>query len=661
MDRLVALHRTHLRPSQVVTTPIAPIIHAEIESPRPLRATDGSLRVTGWCFAEGSNTPPAVRLRVGTVIVPLKSQVDRSDVPRLFPDQAAAPHCGFVIECELPPGVYMAGFEAQAPDGAWHGFKTLSLMVGPRPLAVAVESPAGEGPLTARTPIEGWALHPDHPITELTLRYGHQDLPCDLGFPRADLSAQYPQSPHAGHAGFRTRTSLPAGVGPLRARARLGDGQLALARTSVQVAIPTDENHGPELDLHALRVGLPGYEQRIPPVADRTAIPLNLLFVLHGDFTANSTLQACALANELADAGHACVIAVPRDLETLRHQRAPRFRGCLHAEALEHGGAFANGRGPDVIHAWTTRERIRHAATAIQQRHGGRLCIHLEDNERELLAQAAGRSCAELCELSDLELAPLVSPDHSHPRHSEEFIGAADGFTVIVDRLREFVPDGKPCATVWPAADARYFFPRPRPDAFRALFDASADTTVIFYHGNTHAANAAEMRELYAAVSALNENGAPVILLRAGVDHVAFLPPDLAAKVRPHVLELGQILNHRHLPPLMALADMFVQPGMPDAFNDYRFPSKLPEFFAIGRPVILPRTNLGASLRHGEDAYVLDRADAAGIAAAVRALRSDAELRLRLANGATAFAGRRLSWRKSAATLANFYATLARS
>ena len=80
-----------------------------------------------------------------------------------------------------------------------------------------------------------------------------------------------------------------------------------------------------------------------------------------------------------------------------------------------------------------------------------------------------------------------------------------------------------------------------------------------------------------------------------------------------------------------------------------------------GRPVILPRSNLGESLRHGEDAYVLDRADATGIADAVRALRSDPELYRRLATGATAFAAKHLSWRRSAATLANFYATLARS
>jgi glycosyltransferase involved in cell wall biosynthesis len=108
----------------------------------------------------------------------------------------------------------------------------------------------------------------------------------------------------------------------------------------------------------------------------------------------------------------------------------------------------------------------------------------------------------------------------------------------------------------------------------------------------------------------------------------------------------------------MALADIFVQPGVPDAFNDYRLPSKLPEFFSIGRPVVLPRTNVGENVRHGVDAYVLERADAAGIARAVRELRADARLAARLAEGAVRFAAENFSWRRSAEALAKFYSDL---
>ena len=59
---------------------------------------------------------------------------------------------------------------------------------------------------------------------------------------------------------------------------------------------------------------------------------------------------------------------------------------------------------------------------------------------------------------------------------------------------------------------------------------------------------------------------------------------------------------------------MLVQPGRPDAFNDYRFPSKLPEFLASGRPVMLPRTNIGLHLEDGVEALLLGHGDADEIA-----------------------------------------------
>lgn len=633
----------------------------EIESPRPLRARAGDVQIVGWCLIPGEADAPPVRLVTDAGTLTCFSRQTRADVPRLYPGESAAHHCGFEITGWLPAGVHLARFDARSSDGVWRTFKTLTLAVERRPFVASIELPTGPDPITQRVHVEGWALDPLLETSEIDLRYGHQVLPCAPGSIRTDVPKLYPDSPHASRAGFRSRTILSAGHGALRVRAQFTDGTVALSRTALRIAIDEDENHPRTLRLDGRRIPLPGYERQTIPPVERTDTPLNLLFVLHGNFTANSTLQACALANELADAGHECVIAVPRDLETLRHQFSPRFRACLHDEAVSTGGGFSNGRGPDIVHAWTTRERIRIVTTEVLHRHGGRLCIQLEDNEQEILAHATGRPYSELTHLPETSLADLVSSELSHPIHGSAFLATADGVTVIVDRLRDFVPAGKPCATIWPAADARHFFPRPHPHEFRALLDVAPNTTVLFYHGNVHAANAAEMRELYAAVAMLNRDGEAVCLLRAGVDQVAFLDDKLAHAVSPHIVPLGQILNHRHLPPLMALADIFVQPGGSDAFNDYRFPSKLPEFFAIGRPVILPKSNLGEHLRHGEDAYVLDRTDAQAIAAAIRDLRANPSLADRLAKGAIAFSKRNLEWRRSAVMLANFYTSLTRS
>ncbi len=633
-------------------------LHHEIETPRPLYARHGRVTVTGWCLAEGHVQPPAVRLVTAAGTLAAGRGEKRADVSRLFPAEPAALECGFLIEGTLPPGVYLARFEARLPDGGWHVFRQYSLAVEAAPLAAEVDTPVRTGTISGRIKIGGWALHPAGSLQPLHLRYGHREVPARLGVARRDVSGLFPASPHAAAAGFISEDFLVAGRGPLRLKARLAGGSVAIVRTLIEINVPTDENHGPELNLAAPRIPLPGYGRREPGAPPpRAKHPLNILFVLYGDFSSNSALHVAGLANELAAAGHDCVVAVPRDEGTLRPHAAPAFRSMLHTEAVQAGVVFTDGRGPAVIHAWTTRENVRRVCTDVRARQGGRLVVHLEDNERQILALTLRRAAAELEALSDAELDRLVPPDLSHPRRSREFLAQADGITVITERLREFAPEGRPLHTIWPAADARYFYPRSHPAEFRRRLDVPPGTTVLFYHGNVHASNAAEVRELYAAVLQLNRDGLPVTLIRTGLDRVDFLE-SLAPAVTRHVLSLGQILHHRHLPPLMALADIFVQPGEPDGFNDYRFPSKLPEFFALGRPVVLPRTNLGLVTRHGVDAYVLDRADAAGIAAAIQDLRRDRVLYERLSRGAAEFAAAHFSWRRSAEALEMFYQSL---
>ena len=87
--------------------------------------------------------------------------------------------------------------------------------------------------------------------------------------------------------------------------------------------------------------------------------------------------------------------------------------------------------------------------------------------------------------------------------------------------------------------------------------------------------------------------------------------------LRSAVRDVGFIPRQR-LWKVLAVADAFVQPGRSDAFNDYRFPSKLPDFLACGRPVILPATNIGRYLRDDVDALLLERGDADEIVEAVR-------------------------------------------
>ncbi len=112
---------------------------------------------------------------------------------------------------------------------------------------------------------------------------------------------------------------------------------------------------------------------------------------------------------------------------------------------------------------------------------------------------------------------------------------------------------------------------------------------------------------------------------------------------------------------LLKCADLFVQPGAPGPFNDFRLPSKLPEFMAVGRPLVLPAANVGLRLRHGADALLLRQGSAEEIAAAVETILDDPALAARLGANARAFARANWRWTRQGKKLGDFLERLHRA
>jgi glycosyltransferase involved in cell wall biosynthesis len=374
-----------------------------------------------------------------------------------------------------------------------------------------------------------------------------------------------------------------------------------------------------------------------------------VLFVLDRDFSSNSAIHVHSLANELTLLGMDCVVAAPGDARCASELGAVLYRPVELGEAARMDELFpGGGGGPDIVHAWTPREIVRKFYDDLRERFSFKLFVHLEDNEEHLLEKLyAHRPAAEITEAEEV-------PDSlSHPVRYRVLLRRAAGVTVIIERLKEFVPCGVPSLTLWPGVDTGMFYPRPaNPELAREL-KLPLNSTTIVYPGNVHSANAAEVRSLYLAVALLNREGHPTHLVRTGRDFCSFLDDD-GRWVKPFLRELG-IAPRERMPEILALADLFVQPGRADHFNEYRFPSKLPEFLAMGKPVILPASNIAHEMVSGRDAWVLDRADGTRITEAAKRIGQDAELHARLSAGALEFARTRLSWPTQAAKLKEFY------
>jgi glycosyltransferase involved in cell wall biosynthesis/2-polyprenyl-3-methyl-5-hydroxy-6-metoxy-1,4-benzoquinol methylase len=374
---------------------------------------------------------------------------------------------------------------------------------------------------------------------------------------------------------------------------------------------------------------------------------VNVLFVNYYDFTSNSAVHLFNLANELDRAGVGAAVAVTERPDSVELIGRPSFQALDFRQARRGGLRFPDGAPPSLVHAWTPREAVRELVEDLCARYGCPYLVHLEDNEDVLTANALGLT------LEQLDGVNGSVPTVAHPRRMRSFLAGAAGLSVIVDRLLEFQPDGIPSEVVWPAYEPDLFTAEPPDPELRRRLGIADNESVLVYAGNAHPSNASELRSLYLAVGSVNRAGRPLKLVRLGRDYVQFVERELRS-VERHVVRVP-LQPRAEVPRYLRLADVLVQPGRPDAFNEYRFPSKLPEFFATGRPVVLPSANVGRFVRDGEEALVLQRGDALEIAAAVERVLDDDDLRLRLARGAREFAERSFSWSASAEKLRHLY------
>jgi glycosyltransferase involved in cell wall biosynthesis len=383
---------------------------------------------------------------------------------------------------------------------------------------------------------------------------------------------------------------------------------------------------------------------------------MKVLFASYSAPDSNSGIHIFNLANHLVEAGVEAVVAVPAHKERVETLGAARFRTLQFDELLEPGSI----QSFDLIHAWTPRRNVQHFVERLLRRQETPYIVHLEDNEDAVLTMRAGLLAPVARRLPAPVLDLLLRPTMSNPRRYPDFLRGASGLTMVIDALRGFCPPGIPRHLLWAGFEDALPWDRSPDRSLRGALHLAEDELIIAYTGNVHAGNWADVSDLYHAVDLLARRGVRIRLLRTGTNHLRAFPWRAAGLRSQYAIELGR-LPRAQLPSVLSIADVLVQPGRPGSFNDFRFPSKLPEFLASGKPVILPRTNIGLHLKNEQECLLLERAGPVDIADKVQHLLEDPGLRARIGAGGRRFAHERLRWSRLAKGLIQFHRSVAAS
>src|SRR6185503_13046634 len=101
---------------------------------------------------------------------------------------------------------------------------------------------------------------------------------------------------------------------------------------------------------------------RLPHLAARPAgsPPANVLLISPCDFTGNTALHVFATASRLAGEGWSAAIAVPENPGSVRDLGRPAFPVLTYRDVRRGRLRFPDGLAPDLVHAFTPREAVRH-------------------------------------------------------------------------------------------------------------------------------------------------------------------------------------------------------------------------------------------------------------------------------------------------------------
>lgn len=388
---------------------------------------------------------------------------------------------------------------------------------------------------------------------------------------------------------------------------------------------------------------------------------MNVILVSYMDFTGPGVIHMYHFANGLVRKGHKVLFLVNGSRSSVKAMAEPplfdsaeiRFRNMGLTPALI---SKIKRFRPHLIHLWTPRNVPARVGLELKNRFDIPLLVHYEDDEDILFEQA---DSGDYFRHLSFAIDTFLHPDKwvwVHPFTYQWINVYADRLTVISPAYGRALEAhwGRTASLLIPGVDLARFSPDVVRDGKLVHSLGLEGKKVLVYGGSI--AKFYEFQILLEAFRQIAGKFPDLHIIQYGRNFMskevnAFLEQhDLSARV--HLL--GQVPHHE-VERYLALGDILVQPGQNNQFNLHRLPSKIPEYMAMGRPVILFSCGIGEYFEHRRHAYKLENGTASELAQAITEIMSDEKLRLLLSRGSREKAVELFSWPKSVDNLVSIY------
>lgn len=406
---------------------------------------------------------------------------------------------------------------------------------------------------------------------------------------------------------------------------------------------------------------------------------MRITYIGFGDFHRYAGMkQLYHFAQEVCRQGHQAQILIAGSAETVHSMEEPplagiiemRFAGPLLAKAVRRR---VKDFHPDIIHVWTPRHVPALAGYQLHLLTGARVLVDHEDDEeyhldymhRSWIAnwRKGIRRLAIPIIYARNVMVSWISPldkDSNARRGAKEAItyqvlmGAALAHTTISPNLTASIKreaPTKPVYLLYPGANLEMFRPRPRDTDIEARLGLSHNAVLVYSGTMDLDIFGWFMEVLRQIISQRND----IRLVLIGEDGFRTEGERIAQRLGTQSFYqlIGQV-PYAQVPRYLGLADILVQHPI-DQANHLRLPAKLPEYLAMGKPVITFASGIGESLKDGMHVRKLYTDNASEAAKVVCELLDAPSICESLGRSARSLAEDRFNWEKNGSHLVAIY------
>lgn len=406
---------------------------------------------------------------------------------------------------------------------------------------------------------------------------------------------------------------------------------------------------------------------------------MKVTYVGFGDFHRFAGMkQLYHFGQETCRHGHQAQILIAGSVSTVRSMSEPplteiielKFTGpLLDTSVRQRITSFS----PDIVHVWTPRHVPALAGWQVHRLTGARIILDHEDDEDYHLRYMrrswtqnwsdGWRRLAWPAVVARNSASPWIRPlnaDGSARRPAMDGItasriaSAASAHTAISPNLVRWVErrwSGKPVYLLYPGADFQLFGPRSRDTGLEKELRLSG-RSVLAYSGTMSFEIFCWFMAVLRGVVDRRPNAKLILVGEDGFRSTA------EALARELGLDDAYILKgqvpYGDVPRYLSLADVLVQHPI-DQANALRLPAKIPEYLAMGKPVITFASGIGSSLQDGLHVRKLYSDNPEEAVALVLELLNDPTQRETLGRNARALAIERFDWSRNGQRLIEIY------